>query len=313
LISTAALHQAAPPPVFVADGEALPAAERAAAHFDAAPPASLGASGVEVLMVNPTELTPNPFQPRRSLSDQDIAQLAQSIRMSGLLQPIIVRRSGEGLQIIAGERRWLAARSLGMKRVPVILRPADDAQMLEFALVENLQREDLNPIDRATAYRDFCDRFYLKPEEVAERLGEDRTTVVNYLRMLELPPEVRELLRSRRLSMGHARPLLGLDDSARQAALAAAVVRGDLSVRTVESLVRREKQRTSEPAGAVRVAHALDPGHLADLQRRFEQVMKTKVRIQPGKRRGSGRITIEYYSIDDFDRIARQLGVKLEE
>ncbi len=257
-------------------------------------------------------LVPNPFQPRRIIHDDTLISLAASIKKSGLLQPIAVRRVSGRYEIIAGERRWRAARSIGLKRVPVILREANDEQMLELALIENLQREDLNAIDRAKAYRRFCDRFQLKPEDVAGRLGEDRTTVVNYLRLLELPASIQDRVEAGELSMGHARCLLGITDDAHRDALARSATENDLSVRALEEIVRREKTRADSPALSIVEGVRPEAAHIRDLQRRYEDALKTKVVIQQGKRKGSGRIIIEYYSLDDFDRISAVLGVPPE-
>lgn len=257
-------------------------------------------------------LVPNPFQPRSIIHDDTLISLAASIKKSGLLQPIAVRRVSGRYEIIAGERRWRAARSIGLKRVPVILREANDEQMLELALIENLQREDLNAIDRAKAYRRFCDRFQLKPEDVAGRLGEDRTTVVNYLRLLELPASIQDRVEAGELSMGHARCLLGITDDAHRDALARSATENDLSVRALEEIVRREKTRADSPALSIVERVRPEAAHIRDLQRRYEDALKTKVVIQQGKRKGSGRIIIEYYSLDDFDRISAVLGVPPE-
>jgi len=260
------------------------------------------------------DLVPNPFQPRGPISEQDVAALAKSIQRNGILQPIPVRRVGSEFQIIAGERRWTAAKLVGLAEVPVVVRVASDEQMLELALIENLHREDLNAIDRAKAYRNFCGRFNLKPEELAERLGEDRTTVTNYLRLLELPAEVRDLLAAGKLSMGHARCLLGVNEETRQCRMAAEIVKGELSVRVVEEIIRQGRallERANELSPEA-PARRLTAPHIADMQRRFEEALKTKVRIEEGKRKGSGRLIIDFYSLDDFDRIAEVMGVDTE-
>lgn len=261
------------------------------------------------------QLAPNPFQPRGHISEQDVSSLAKSIQRNGILQPIPVRRVGHEYQIIAGERRWTAAKQVGLVEVPVIVREATDEQMLELALIENLHREDLNAVDRAKAYRNFCGRFNLKPEELAERLGEDRTTVTNYLRLLDLPAGVRDLLAAGKLSMGHARCLLGVTEETRQCKLADAIVRNELSVRAAEEVVRQGRallesaaQMTPSPLPPQRMVAP----HIGDMQLRFEEALKTRVRIQEGKRKGSGRLVIEYYTLDDFDRIAERMGVTLD-
>ncbi len=268
------------------------------------------ASGPRMISVD--DLVPNPFQPRSELDASGIESLAASIRRSGILQPISVRKRNEKYEIIAGERRWTAARSSGMLSVPVIIRDADDEQMLELALIENLQREDLNAIDRATAYKRFCARFEIKPDELAERLGEDRSTVANYLRLLELPDSIQALVAAGRIGMGHARCLLGIAENSRRERLAESAAQNDWSVRALEEIVRRERTRTGthdeKPAVPVRRGSA----HVRDLQQRFEQAVKTKVTIREGRRKGTGRIVIEYFSLDDFDRVAALLGVQDE-
>ncbi len=275
-------------------------------------PSQIHLAGVEAARLPVDALHPNPFQPRSSTKDEGISSLAESIERSGILQPIIARSVHGRYEIITGERRWRAARSVGMTEVPVIIRSADDEQMLEFALIENIQREDLNPIDRARAYRQFCARFNLKPDDVAKRVGEGRTTVVNYLRLLDLPEAIRDLVADGTLSMGHARCLLGVSDEVRRLRLAESAAGNELSVRALEEIVRREKKRRGESTTAVPGRPRLRSPHLQDIEQRFEQSVRTKVTIHEGKRKGTGRIVIEYYSLDDFDRIAALLGVTAE-
>lgn len=258
------------------------------------------------------QLHPNPYQPRANINDAAIQSLAQSIRRSGILQPIAVRRHGDRFEIIAGERRWAAAKLCGMMFVPVILRDANDEQMLELALIENLQREDLNAIDRAKAYQRFCDSFGLKPDEVASRLGEDRSTVVNYLRLLDLPDPIKRLVAEDGISMGHARCLLGVPDDQRRWQLTEAIVQNDLSVRALEEIVRREKPRRGENAAESKRDIPMLSPHIADMERRFEQALGTKVSIRQGRRKDRGRIVIDYFSLDDFDRIVERLGIEPE-
>jgi len=292
------------------------------------PPASADAgvdrAGVHAVMLSTEALQANPFQPRDIITTDDVVSIAASIRQHGLLQPITARVLNGQYQIIAGERRWRAAKSIGMTTVPVIVREATDEQMLELALVENLQREDLNAIDRARGYRQFCTQFGLKQEEVADRLGEARATVTNYLRLLELAEPIRAMVAAGKLTMGHARCLLGVENETHRLRLAEAAVANELSVRAVEEVVRRGK---ALQAGATGMALAegdallrssgtrrgrLRSAHLRDLEQRFERAVKTKVTIHEGRRKGSGRITIEYFSLDDFDRIAGMLGVEVE-
>ncbi len=268
--------------------------------------------GVVAKMLPVASLQPNPFQPRDNTSFENVSSLAASIELSGLLQPVAVRSKAGRYEIIAGERRWRAAESLGMTEIPVIIRDASDEQMLELALVENVQREDLNAIERAKAYSRLCSRFGRKPEQIGACLGEDRTTVINYLRLLDLPESIQSLVGQSRLSMGHARCLLGVSDEGRRLQLAEAAANNQLSVRALEEIVRREKTRRGESRHKGGKREEAVSAHLRDLQQRFEEVVKTKVRIQEGKRKGTGRIVIEYYSLDDFDRIARILGVAAE-
>ena len=265
------------------------------------------------LVVSVNDLRSNPYQPRNITADEGIASLADSISRTGLLQPVLVRRREGLFEIIAGERRWRAAKLAGLTHLPVIVRDATDEQTIELALVENIQREDLNPIDRALAYQQFCTKFGLKPEDVARRLAEDRTTVLNYLRLLELPDSIRTRVAEGSITMGHARCLAGVTESAKQLQLAQSVVRNQLSVRALEEIVRREKTSRSEVHPPKPKADRQEPPHIRWMQGRFEETLKTKVRIDEGKRKGSGRITIEYYSLDDFERIASLLGVSTAE
>ncbi len=266
-------------------------------------------AGVEALTIDVRGLEPNPAQPRHNINDADVLSLAESIRQSGLLQPITVRRHEGRFQIIAGERRWRAAQAAGLERISAVVREATDEQMLEWALIENIQREDLNAIDRAKAYRELCARFGLKPEEVGVRLTEDRTTVVNYLRLLELPAEIQEMVAAGHLSMGHARCLLGVEEDTQRIRLAESTAQNGLSVRALEEIVRREKKRSAKTEDGEAKTEPTVRAHVRDLQGRFEEAVKTKVTIREGKRKGSGRIVIEFYSLEDFDRIAGLMGV----
>jgi len=295
-------------------------------HERASPGVAPATTGVRATMAEVTALSANPFQPRNIINDDDIVSIAESIHLHGLLQPIAVREAGGGrYQIIAGERRWRAARSIGLTHVPVIVRQATDEQMLELALIENLQREDLNAMDRARAYHQFCTHFGLRAEEVADRLGEDRSTVQNYLRLLDLAEPIQAMVAAGTLSMGHARCLLGEANEVHRARLAEAIVGNDLSVRAAEEIVRRSRAYPAVGATGMALMEGdallknsstqrgrLRTAHLQDLEQRFERAVKTKVTIHEGRKRGSGRITIEYYTLDDFDRIATKLGVNID-
>lgn len=268
-----------------------------------------GHSSSSVALIDIRSIIPNPYQPRKTFSSESITELAASLKSTGVLQPILVRAKYGKHELIAGERRWRAARQAGLTEIPAMIRDATDEQMLQFSIIENLQREDLNAIDRAQAYRQFCDRFHLKPDVVATRLGEDRTTVVNYLRLLELSESIQELVSSGRLSMGHARCLLSLGDEDQRLRYAEAVKSDGLSVRALEEIVRREKTRSLSDESAARGSVNTMALHVRELQQKFEDVLKVKVSIIEAKRKGSGRVVLHYHSLDDFDRIATALGV----
>jgi ParB family chromosome partitioning protein len=264
-------------------------------------------------MARISELKPNKLQPRKIVPAEGIESLAASIRANGLLQPIVVRRDGIGFEIIAGERRWRAAKAAGLTIVPIVVREATDAQMLELALLENIQREDLNAIDRAKAYREYCDRFDARPEELADRLGENRSTVSNYLRLLELDEEIQMLVAIGRLTMGHARSLLGVASDSRRLELAHIAAETGLAVRGLEDLVRGERATKKNGARKDRPAREkMDSAQVRDMTKRFEENLKTRVDIVEGKRKGTGRIIIHYYTLDDFDRVAELVGVRVE-
>jgi ParB family chromosome partitioning protein len=250
-------------------------------------------------------LTPNDFQPRVMIDDARLEELAKSIRSNGVIQPIVARRHGDRYQIIAGERRWKAAKLAGLRTVPVALRDVAAGQeqsLLEMALIENLQREDLNPIDEAAAYRRLSDEFHLTQDGIASAVGKDRATVANTLRLLKLPQEVKTEVGSGRLSMGHARALLSLTDEADQRRIARDVLARGLSVRETESVVRKIVEGTS-PAPAA-PAKPVDV-HTRAAEDRLKLLLGTRVRIV---RRGTrGRIEIEFASEDELIRIYEQL------
>jgi len=247
-------------------------------------------------------LDPNPFQPRQGMEPQDLDHLRASILEHGVLQPLIVRRSGDRFQVIAGERRLRAAQSAGLAEVPVVVRDATDDQMLELALVENLQREDLDPIEKATSFKAYLDRTKRTQEAAATRLGLDRSTIANMIRLLELPQEVQVMVRTGLVAMGHARAILSVESTKRQIDIAQKVAREGLSVRQVERLAASyapTKRRQKKPAK--------DP-HVRDLEARLRNVLGTKVSVEEGPKPGSGKIVIEFYSNDDFERILAKLS-----
>ena len=245
-----------------------------------------------------TAIAPNPFQPRETFDDGALAELTASIRERGLLQPIVVRRAGDGrYELIAGERRFRAAQRAGLTRVPIIVRDAADGEALELALIENLQREDLKPLEEARAYQRLANEFGLAQEEIAVRVGKSRSAITNSIRLLNLPPEVLAQLESGALSAGHARSLLGLESTQSQAAVARDVVSRRLSVRDTEKLVRGR----AEPPPVDIEQRAVESN--------LGRALGTRVHLRHNKD-GSGRIVIEYYSLDELDGLMERLGAR---
>lgn len=249
-------------------------------------------------------IEPNPRQPRKQINDEALAQLAESVREKGVLLPLVVRRVAEDrYQIIAGERRWRAAGLAGLTEVPVLIKDVSPQDQLELALVENIQRQDLNPLEEAEAYLRLVKEYGLTQEEVAKRVGKERSTVANALRINQLPEFAKDDLASGRLSMGHARTLLSLEDAVQQRELRDEIVGKGLNVRQAEELGRRRKNSRQglRSGGARNSGHAISDSYCraltADLHRHFE----TKVKIvQNGER---GKVEIEYYSPDDLERV----------
>jgi ParB family chromosome partitioning protein len=245
-------------------------------------------------------LTPNPRQPRTYIEEQALEELAQSIRSNGVIQPVVVRPSGDRYEIVAGERRWRAAQRAGLLKVPVVVRHVSDANLLQVALIENIQRENLNPIEEAQAYRRLLDEMHLSQEEVASAVGKDRATVANCVRLLRLPVEVRNEVATKAISMGHARALLALPDDAAQRRVAREVVSRGLSVRETESLVRRE----TTPAVPAAEPARPDPNTRA-AEDQLKLALGTRVRIL--RQRRGGRIEIQFASEDELQRLFEQL------
>ena len=251
-------------------------------------------------------LDPNDFQPRGHVDDARLQELAQSIRANGIIQPIVVRKVADRFQIIAGERRWRAAKIAGLLRVPIVVRDVaagGEQSLLEMALIENIQREDLNPIEEALAYRRLADEFHMKQEDIATAVGKDRASVANFVRLLRLPDEIRNEVASGRLSMGHARALLSLADEADQRRIARDVIARALSVRETESLVKNIVE-SGKPAREAVEAKPADV-HTRAAEDRLKLLLGTRVRIvRHGKR---GRIEIDFVSEEELIRIYDQL------
>ena len=260
-----------------------------------------------VTSVDIRELRPNPYQPRRDFNEEKLSELAESIREHGIIQPLIVRKSSvRGYDIVAGERRFRAASMVGLETVPVVVRDFSDVQLMEIAVIENLQREDLNAIEIAEAYMNLIEKCNMTQEQLAHRVGQSRSHVANMLRLLQLPDHVRSLVSRGTLSMGHARALLALDDKEKQIEIANKVVKEDLSVRKVEALVyhppghvsRETKKKVKAP-------------EFRRYEEQFRTYLGTRVQIHPGKKRG--KIEIEYFSQEDLDRILNLFAERTSE
>lgn len=243
-------------------------------------------------------LRPNPLQPREEMSDEDLRDLVESIKANGILQPILVRPAPPGYEIIAGERRWQAAKMAGIRRVPIVVRQVDDQDVLTLALIENLQRVDLNPIEKARAFANLLNRFGLTQDEAAKRIGKDRSTIANFLRLLDLPEEVRGHVSRGTITMGHARALLSLTSEFQQIQLCNRIVAEGLSVREVERIVSRR------PRGK-RQAFEKD-SQIREIEDRLRESLGAKVDLVCGRR--GGKIVIHYADADDLQRIIERLG-----
>jgi ParB family chromosome partitioning protein len=253
-------------------------------------------SAVALELVPVEQIDPNPLQPRRSFPDATLKELADSMRASGLVQPVLVRRAGERFQLVVGERRWRAAKLAGIEAVPAVIRDLGDREALELALTENLLREDLNPLDAARGLRSLQESFGLTHEEIAARLGVDRSTVTNSLRLLRLPEEVQLLLAEGKITAGHARSLVAVDSPTEQVRLARLIADKGLSVREAEAFATRK----APPSEAAPEAEKLDPNVRAAVLE-LERTLGTRVKIVGTPE--SGRIEIRYYSPEDLNRI----------
>src|SRR5262245_22527373 len=256
----------------------------------------------ELLQLPVSQVRPNPYQPRQHFDTERLQELASSVKAQGLLQPIVVRRQHSGFELIAGERRWRAAQMAGLETIPVLVRRASDEEVLGLALLENLQREDLNPLDEARAYQRLQTEFHLRQEDVAQYVGKDRSSIANALRLLKLPQVLQEDLEAGRLTMGHARALLALESEEAQLRLRDQILAAGLSVRETEAQVRTQKHTT--PDGRSKPAHFVVIE--ASLQRHFG----TRVAIRPGRK--YGKIEITYTGEDDLHRLLGLLQLQRE-
>lgn len=256
-------------------------------------PASLDLKDVDI-----KKISPNPHQPRKQIDDQALDELVASIKELGIVQPIMVRPSGEGYELVVGERRWRASMKAGMKTIPAIVRSSTNTESLEMALVENIQRENLNAIEEAMAYRQLIEDFDISQNDIARRVGKDRATVANMLRLLQLPPDIQRLVVNGDVTSGHARGLLALQGDSFQGKLARRIVREDLSVRQVEDIIRRwRKGIASEPQRR----QPLQPKGLVALAEKLSEFLQAPVKVHLGRKKG--KIDIEFSTVDDLERI----------
>jgi|SRR5579884_2328691 len=279
------------------------AAAHAVAPAAVAPPAPPDGKPLEIPLGS---VVPNPHQPRRQMNEPAIAELAASLKASGVIQPIVVRQSGEQYQLIAGERRWRAAKLAGLATIPAILRDVDSFTQAQMALVENIQRENLNPIDRAQAYRTLMNQLGLTQAELAGRMGEDRSSIANHLRLLDLAEPVQAMVSDGRLSLGHAKLLAGVSDILEQERLANLVVNQGLSVRNLERMLQEGTQRAKPPEPAAPSAH------LQDLEKSLSRQLGLRVQLRAGAKKGRGKMILHYATLDQFDELMNRLGVKAE-
>jgi ParB family chromosome partitioning protein len=250
------------------------------------------------------QIRPNPRQPRETLDEATLKQLADSVRHSGILQPVLLRPAADGTyELVAGERRWRAAAIAGLKTVPAIVRRLSDAESFEAALIENLQREDLAPLERATAYQQLIDTLGVTIDTAAARLGESRANISNYLRILKLPDVIRRLIAGGQLGMGQARAVAGIDNPQRQLAIARLAARRNLSVRQVEALA---KQAGPPDTPAPRSPRPRD-AHVADVEHALGKALGLNVKLHAGRKKNAGRVVIRYDSLEEFDRIAEKI------
>lgn len=256
-------------------------------------------------------IQPSKLQPRRDFSEESLKELADSIRAKGIIQPLVVRRQGNNFELIAGERRWRASKLAGLTELPIVIKEADDHSVLQMMLIENLQRENLNPIDEALGYERLGSEFKLRQEDIASQVGKSRVSVTNALRLLKLPAAIQDQIRQGQLSSGHAKVILGLDNPRDQATAATAVVKDGLSVRATEEWVTRWQAHRSAPeqAGSPMTAPPRDV-HIADLEARLQERFGSKVALRYKKGRGS--ITIQFFNDDDLDRLLGIFSVKVD-
>jgi ParB family chromosome partitioning protein len=255
-------------------------------------------------------IRPCSFQPRKDFTPEALRELADSIREQGIVQPLIVRDRGDHFELIAGERRWRAAQLLSLAEVPIIVREADDRAVLELALIENLQRENLNAIEEAQGYSELMSRFQLTQEEVATKVGKSRAVVANALRLLKLPMVLQGYIRDGRLSVGHAKVVLGLATEKLQQQAAERVIKEGLNVRQTEGLIAKIQERAAGPSKPATITPLTKDAHVANLENRIREKLGTKVNLRYSQ--GKGGLEISFYSDDELERILQILGITVE-
>jgi ParB family chromosome partitioning protein len=299
-------------------GALLGGAPAAAKPTQPGPPASVPVA-THVPEIDPRErvqrvplgrIRPCAFQPRKDFTPAALEELANSIREQGIVQPLIVRDRGDHFELIAGERRWRAAQLLSLPEVPIIVREADDRAVLELALIENLQRENLNAIEEAQGYSELMSRFQLTQEEVATKVGKSRAVVANALRLLKLPTVLQGYIRDGRLSVGHAKVVLGLATEKLQQQAAERVIKEGLNVRQTEGLIAKIQERATGPSKPPTITPLTKDAHVANLENRIREKLGTKVNLRYSQ--GKGGLEISFYSDDELERILQILGISVE-
>ncbi len=257
----------------------------------------------KIVFLRIEQIKPNPFQPRENFDAESMEELVQSIKEKGIIQPVLVRPKGDGYELIAGERRLRAANLLNLNEIPAIIKDVEDQDSLELSLIENIQRQELNPIEAAHAYQYLLDKFKLTQEEISEVLGKSRVSITNTLRLLKLPIEIQEEIKNGRISFAHGRTLLEIDDANLQRRLVQDIISNALSVRELENLIKMRRTKTIRLKPRIKVGNA-EP-YLAILEQELQQILATKVRIIKKKKRG--HVLIEFYSQQDLERIVHKL------
>ncbi len=255
----------------------------------------------EVLYLKLEQIRPSPFQPRVDFDNQSMEELTQSIKEKGVIQPVLVRRSGDFYELIAGERRFRAANLLNLKEIPAIVKNVEDRDSLEIALIENIQRQSLNPIEEAHAYQFLIDKFQVTHEKISAVLGKARVSVTNTLRLLKLPTEIQDEIKKGRISFAHGRALLEIEDSNQQRRLAGEIISKELSVRELENLIKSQRKKMPKR----KIGQSIREPYVAVLEEELQHILATKVRVSKRKKRG--HILIEFYSQEDLDRIVKIL------